>query len=108
MEKNSTKMKIKSKFELKSYPIVEDEIAPRPISINNKKQAEQLPATAKASVFKLDREKSQYLKDIDKCQEALNQGESYEICLTNSFHKSISKNISPRKFYRSVNQSHLN
>jgi anthranilate/para-aminobenzoate synthase component I len=36
--------------------------------------------------FQLARSKSQYLKDIDRCMEALHEGNSYEICLTNSLH----------------------
>jgi aminodeoxychorismate synthase component I/2-amino-4-hydroxy-6-hydroxymethyldihydropteridine diphosphokinase len=33
--------------------------------------------------FKLSRSKQQYLKDIKKCKELLEKGESYQICLTN-------------------------
>ena len=35
-------------------------------------------------VFNIDRDKKQYIKDIDSCKKYLKNGDSYEICLTNT------------------------
>ncbi len=43
-------------------------------------------------VFQLDRDKEQYLKDIDSCKEYLKNGDSYEICLTNTITTEVKVN----------------
>ena len=51
--------------------------------------------------FKWDRSKEQYLKDVHSCQEKILSGESYELCLTNQMHASVSrKEKNPYQMYR--------
>jgi hypothetical protein len=49
--------------------------------------------------FRPARSRAQYLKDIDECKEALYEGNSYEICLTNALHCEV-RNWDAWKFYR--------
>jgi hypothetical protein len=51
------------------------------------------------NAFRLARSRAQYLKDIDDCMEALYEGNSYEICLTNALHCEV-RNWDVWDFYK--------
>ncbi len=51
-------------------------------------------------VFDLNRDKNQYLKDIDSCKKYLKDGESYEICLTNTI--TVKSQIDPFYLYKTL------
>ncbi len=50
--------------------------------------------------FKLARSKQQYLKDVAACQQALHDGDSYEICLTTALVRQHA--IDPLQLYRTL------
>lgn len=49
-----------------------------------------------------DRDKTQYLQDIDQCLTAIRQGESYELCLTNQWR--VHAAVDPVAFYFQLRQ----
>lgn len=50
--------------------------------------------------FKMDRNSTQYIKDIEKCKTYLKNGESYEICLTNTI--TTKATIDPLNLYTNL------
>lgn len=54
-------------------------------------------------IFKLDRNYNKYLKDIAVCQQHLQSGESYQICLTNEF--SAKGRVNPLELYLKLRQT---
>lgn len=50
--------------------------------------------------FRLSRDHQTYLDDIERCQEYINEGESYEICLTNQIRTHI--DADPLDLYRTL------
>lgn len=52
------------------------------------------------SPFKLARSRQQYLRDVEACQKALHDGDSYEICLTTALVREHS--VDPLQLYRTL------
>ena len=52
--------------------------------------------------FSLQRDKAQYLQDIQHCLTAIQAGESYQLCLTNQLHRH--NTVVPLDFYRRLRQ----
>ncbi len=51
-------------------------------------------------LLRLDRDHQTYLEDIDRCQEYITEGESYEICLTNQIR--TESTLNPLDLYRTL------
>jgi len=78
---------------LKSIQLSDDDVGADPIA--NAKQNKGGGETNSIVEFTLLRSKEQYQSDIARCHEEINNGESYELCLTNQLRARVSPLQSP-------------
>mmetsp|Transcript_41185 Transcript_41185/g.73081 ORF Transcript_41185/g.73081 Transcript_41185/m.73081 type:complete len:364 (+) Transcript_41185:1-1092(+) len=59
----------------------------------------------RTSLWKMQREEAQYYSDVNKAQQFISEGETYEVCLTNKLERKNEKNKLSEELYKAVRRN---